>query len=548
MAESIITNSDRHAVTRNYFDEGRKYYYHITGDDSLELKIGNGDWKPISPSPPVSKIKNVAADNNRVFILTDEDKLYWKCLEEDSASWVLFIFTVAELIGEADADNLIWDLLPEDIRVIEGQTYPNLSEWADAYREWVITSHNPKNWNELDRGINKEEIADIAVGNWNNTVATYYVLTKTKKIMFLDEEPLMQAWEVIPGYHGISLVDDTIITASHSVIAAASGNKIHWIRFDAHTNDHIPLWPLNWNEAWVGIPEELSFAPPLDIPRYVEPPYDLPDDIGSPWDFLDSTNYPGWHTVTAPVKDIDELMIDVGFAAKPWPVPKPDVNPVSIVTVYRLYFLIALISEQMDRKRNTHTEVGFLGENPIKPNCEYPVCCIIKHDDEYKGFMIQKSTDKNPRVEWENVKPKNDSGNLVRWVKDRFREGMAKLCDWAENLDKNCTEQRYQECLEEEDQGYEDCSERADQGRDRCSEQRLQCPNWVPDWACNAANEFAQLVCVAWTWVSNWVCIAWTWISKIVCIVWTWIVISLCKLVTKAVISATCWARPCWKI
>ena len=560
MAELIITHSDKHAVTRNYFDNGRKYYYRIIGDGSLEHKIGDGDWNPISPLPPDEKIKKVAADNNRVLILTEDGNLYWKCLKEDSASWVIFIFTVAELIGKADANSLIWDNIPEDLKKIEGQSYPSLSDWSAAYREWVLTAHNPQKWNLLDREINAEKIADMAVGNWNNTVVTYYVLTKSKKIMFLDEEPLMQTWEVVPGYDEISLDDTTMICASHSVIAATSGNKIHWIRFDAHTNDHIPLWPLNWNEAWVGIPKELSFDPPFEIPGDMEPPYDLPenmapidlpDNIGPPWDFLDRTNYPGWHTVEAPVKAIDEFLIDVGFPAEPWPVPKPDVNIVSAVTVWRLHLLVALISEQIDRERGVHSEVGFLGENPMKPNCDYPVCCIIKHGDQYKGFMIQKSTAKYPSVEWENINPVidivNDGSSIIGWIRTKFTEGMAKACDWGENLERQCGEHRYKKCIEEEDRGYEECAEREDQGYQRCSEWSFQCPSWVPDWACNAANEFARLVCTVWTWVSNWVCIAWTWVSKMVCIAWTWIVIRLCRTVSRVVKKTTCWARPCWK-
>lgn len=589
--ESIITNSFTHAVAKNYFDGGREYYYCITSDGVLEYKIGSGNWNSL-PKPNGERVKNVAADNNRVFILTDKNRLYWRCLLEDSASWVLFIFKVAECIGSTVANELIWPHL-EDSKVIEGQEYDNLEDWAAIYYNWVIETHKPgdgpprlelppnfhraEGWNPLENrgGINSDHVVDIAVGNWNNTVVTYYVLVaepnksgKSHKIMFLDEEPLMQKWEDVPRQEMISLDSKSLICASHSVIAATCGNRIYWIRFDAHTNDHIPFWPLNWNEAWTGIPKELEDLltnipsppePPVDrIPLDTGPPYDIPfgEYLPPPVDFFDRDNYPGWHSVEAPAESICEFLIDVAYGgANPWPVPKPYIGRISGVfsflsPAWSLYFRIAAISAVIDIARSSHTEVGFIGENSIKPNWNYPVCCIIKSGQDYQGFMIHRSRDA-PLAQWQVIENGGSSANevngFVGWVIGRVTDGLSEVCDWADRLEQRCSVRRFRRCAEEEDRGYEECTRREEQGYKRCREWRFQCPDWVPDWACNAANDVARLVCVAWTWLSNWVCVAWTWISNIVCILWAWIVITVCKFVTRSIKGISCWARPCWK-
>ncbi len=214
----------------------------------------------------------MAADNNRLFVQTTDNKLYWRCLKKDSANWVIFLYDVLKLPGLGLADDLVWPLIPDQFRIIEGEEYSDLDSWADAYRSWVINSHDGR-WNELERGINGDDIVDIAVGNWNNTVVTYYALMRSGRIMYLDEEPIMRNWMEVPGENRPSLNETSRICASHSVIAATKGREIHWIRFDAHQPDFFPFGPLsiNWTEVW----------------------YDIPAS------FYERANHPGWHSVEA---------------------------------------------------------------------------------------------------------------------------------------------------------------------------------------------------------------------------------------------------------
>ena len=614
MSDHLITNSRRHTVTTNYFDGGRRYAYRITEDQILQYRIDSGAWNPL-PLPDGRRAKFVASDNNRVFILSTDDQLYWRCFKEDSASWVVLLFQLAALIGPTEAGTLIWGQFKDDQKYIEGKDYrtDDLEHWARAYTDWVRVTHDPDRpadagadpervdwatgclmnhgWNSLAQRVGltesdattRPEIIDIAVGNWNNTVVTYYVLAyrkETKRVVlyYIDEEAVMHTWKDVPPPEDRLLDSSSRISASHSVVGVITGPQLHWIRMDAHQPGHIDIWPLNWTERWndkLPYLHELSQcvgdqAAPMN-PR----PGNRREQIllaVSPWDVLNADNYPGWHSLTAPVDTISEFLIDVGFGKRPWPVPEPGLFPrlpfvdaTRIASIaWKLYLLMATYSAVMDQMRGQEggTEIGFLGENPIKPNCNYPVCCIIKSGDRYMGFAVRDASDTS-RVRWQNINPDATGGHGTI-----FRSGMAEICqgtydlqngcfDWA-NETFVCEDSGYERCTREEDQGYDECSRREDQGHRRCTERRLRCPDWVPGWACNAANALAEWVCVAWTWVSNIVCVAWTWVSNIVCVAWERVSNLACataKATVKGACSAvagglkiiSCWAVSCWE-
>lgn len=577
-----ITNSLQSATTLNYFQRGRRYSYRINAAGKLEIAIERGLWQLLDDSGHINAffadiesarrigpIETVAADNNRVFIRTKDNRLYWRCLHEDSASWVVFLFTVAELIGTAPemledlgmdgAEAVARDLWArfDDMHTIEGQGYPELNEWAAQYRRWVEQTHLPSNgWNSLQaRGWRVDQDVDpvraetfllnhailhIAVGNWNNTVVTYYALTRNHdthqfRIYFLDEEALMQSWEPVPVQDKLPLSESSRLCASHSVIAVTSPGKVHWVRFDAHTNDHIPAWPLNWNEAWVGLPEEGPWNELVEYFGGQEPPYDLSAQrqwLYPPVDMLDSINYPGWHTVDAPVAAIDEFIIDTSFSGDPWPVPKPFIDthfglPGMLLSflspAWTVHTLVVRLSGLLDLLRGTRSDIGFLGDNPVKPNCNYPVCCTVRSGERYWSFNIATSTD---RAEWGQVDTAGASSMPLFW--GRLKAKIGRICLWAEEMEDQCEEQRQQICTQEADQGYRTCSERADQGY-------RECCTWIP----------CSWVCQSWVWISNWVCVAWTWVSNIVCVAWTVIVHRICRLITTGVKVLTCWARSC---
>ncbi len=367
-----ITNSYTRAVTRNYSDGSKKYCYRAVGGD-IEYRAGLSDWQWIDGPAHGSQIKQVAADNNRLFVLTSDNRLYWRCVIEDSASWVIFVLKVLELAGHASwIDELVFLGFGGNF-TLDGQRYPSLSSFADAYRAWTLASHDTR-WNRLDRGIAGDDIVDIAVGNWNNVVVTYYALMKSGQILYLDEEPIMKGWAEVKGEHKPALSQNSRICASHSVLAVIKGSEIHWIRIDAHNPDHWPFGPFdfNWTDVW----------------------YDLP--------FHRRENHPGWHSVQAPASGIDEFFIDVGCGA-PWPVPGPHPNPVALT----FHALVEDVSEEIDAYRETHSEVGFLGN--IDPNVSrsgYPFCCVIRQssDGRYKHMLVPKSVEDEIRSSvWEDV-------------------------------------------------------------------------------------------------------------------------------------------------
>lgn len=604
MATPILSCSYKHAVTRNYADDRRMYYYRVTDDAHLEHRIGSGEWwiafstqsaekvnkawlkTASNERDAIGPITRVAADSNRVFIMTADNRLYWRCLHEDSASWVLLVFVVAQVIGYGDnalseaseqawnlinsipnfrewlgadssdaapgelADKLIWSLFPDEMKHVEGLDChrTDLADWATKYREWVLNTHKPENgWNPLIErtwmlgngtevthedflsgtdATDSHQIVDIAVGNWHNTVITYYALTKSSngrmRIFYLDEEALMHSWKEVPKQETLRFYDESMICASHSVIAvtgrcpdSVDRKKIHWMRFDAHTNEHIPFWPLNWTETWVDV--KIGPATADDFPDGfdVSQPHDMGPwseflELFPPFGVFDERNYPDWHEVDVPCKYLDELRIDVGFGTLPWPTPKPHVigpffSPTGLIQIatslaWKVYILMCVVSSVIDTIRNQdRSDVGFLGENPITPNTEYPVCCIVKGEQGFKGFAIARSED---TANWEDLDV--ESATADTWL-------CRTVTRWVDELRRITKSER--ECIEE-----------ADSRRWACT--AWECPWPIPEFLCDAG----KLVCVAGVWVLEIIC---KWVATIV--EWT----------ERILISVTDCTNPC---
>lgn len=580
MSESIITNNSRErAVTTNYFDGAKRYAYRIV-DGVVRFRIGADEWQEFPfDLPPGCRVENVAADNNRVFIRTTDNQLYWRCLKEDSASWVVLVFTLGELVGTTLASELIWSQIGEDQRWIEDTQYSDLQEWAGAYCGWVRTTHDParnegsadhpylktNGWNCLRErvGLEGDEIIDIAVGNWNNTVVTYYVLAYSRErkrvvLYYIDEETIMHRWEEVPGQEG-RFDKNSLISASHSVVAAVTGRQLHWTRMDAHNPGHIKVWPLNWTETWN---DELPGAEAMSQLFEDQDPPIRPSNARErallstpPLDVLNEDNYPGWHTVSVPVKAVSGFLIDVGYGKRPWPVPEPGLFPRAPVVeatrfasvFWKLYLLMATYSAVTDEMRGEEggTEIGFLGENPIKPNSSYPVCCVVSSGDRHIAFAIPQALETG-QLEWREIRSEPSDG-----IGSTLRRGMADICHGAYAFQDGCRDltDRTLACV---DRGYERCTTEADQGRQECSRREDQgyrdCCDWIPcSWICDAWVWVSNLVCVAWTWVSNWVCVAWTWVSNVVCAVARAVVKGTCSAIAGSIKRASCWAVSCWE-
>lgn len=492
---TMFISSYTQSVTRNWYDNERRKYFHRIVDGRLEEKIDDGEWnlverrindwfalddwfavdrridadiERVHPGTHIAKIKRVSSDNNRVVILTEDNKLYWRCFKHDAGAWVLVLMRLAGAAGldddvarylreeqpdlfdaleeiiqlDGELKEQIWDLMKYHGMVdsVEGVRC-SMGDWGDVYRGCVEAVHNPNSgWNPLQyrTGLQPEdEIIDVAVGNWNGTVITYYVLVRTKltgsvNIWYIDEEAITPEWQLVPGQPSVERAGqagltldrdgDYMLCATHSVIAVADRHsrledgkektKIHWIRCDAHTNDHIPFWPINWTEAYCddtliphGLEELIGAGPPYDMGMLGS---FILTEFGM--EAYDRRNFPGWHTVEVKkVKNIDEFYLDVGYGTRPWPVPKPHESSLTpplfdhlFAGVWRLYWAICLVSWAYEQvEGHPHTQVGALGVDPLDPNSDYSVCCVIRGDYRYLGFTIWRSTDADSApVDW----------------------------------------------------------------------------------------------------------------------------------------------------
>lgn len=326
-----VVNSDTYASTINWKDHGLVYQYRITGR-KLEKKCSDGPWEELQM--PGGRIPaKVAADNNRCFILTEDRELWWYCAKQDQAQWSIDIMQTAvevmaltpvagdqvcgrliPLIAEitdsvatrASADKLLrrwrnretvrsldywndkckaWSDVALSVDKLLLKTGDDSSFTAEDYAVWSRNAHAEGAWSNLltwssgettfRRGNNLpvDSITDIAVGNWNGTVVTMYILAQGK-IWFIDEEIIHPEWKQIEKwnakwalianeYHDIQnspypLDLRSRIDASNSVIAVSqpsdSGCSIYWLRWDYHQKDDFVYWPLDWCEhKWYAV-------------------------------------------------------------------------------------------------------------------------------------------------------------------------------------------------------------------------------------------------------------------------------------------------------
>lgn len=288
------------AASVNHFQRGPQRHYAVRLDAAgvVYLRQGTGSWQRFDPQPP-GTVTHIGADNNRVFVRTADGGLHWTCMVTDVGAWVEFNFSALQgLVERSDTLRALLDLasveyrdrLDLDAMLAElfqvGDLWPTgraptppsartdlISTWLGAYRRWLEETHavppgalhGP--WSTLARPaeariatVDWSAVRDVAVANWHHTVVTYLVLLEDGRLLYIDEEPMMPAWRVVPGTEdarirydaGITDDPEVVLTASHSVIALLQPNtqSVVWRRFDYHNPSDFKLWPLlNWTEA-----------------------------------------------------------------------------------------------------------------------------------------------------------------------------------------------------------------------------------------------------------------------------------------------------------
>ncbi len=324
----LPVNTATYASTRNWKDNGLLYQYRITGN-SVEIKRSDEPWQELQ-LPETLTPRILAADNNRLFVLTEDNQLWWYCVKRDQAQWSIDIMNTAvevmslkPLVADTLADVIVpyltavtdtvacrvgknplfegWqDLCDGGSKIFWNSacsTWINIglsidrlllksgggeSFTAEAYAEWSKKAHREGAWTNLTKwsvgeetfirgeNVDPREIQDIAVGNWNGTVVTMYILAKGE-IWYIDEEIIHPEWKAIKqwnkkwsifakdyediGNSPFPLGRDCRIDASNSVISVTKpypdSSEFYWIRCDYHQKDDFIYWPLDWCEhAW----------------------------------------------------------------------------------------------------------------------------------------------------------------------------------------------------------------------------------------------------------------------------------------------------------
>ena len=315
-------NTATYAATRNWKDHGLIYQYRITGNH-LEMKRSDETWHPVA-LPDHREPRIIAADNNRCLVMTTGNELWWYCPVHDQAQWSIELMQTAVKamsLKPVVGNELCSLFLPHLTRITdsvaaEAAKHNHLNAWAHTrsenywklrcrglldmalsidrlllksgdgtsftaadYAAWSRRAHetgawsNLLSWNsddiEFHRGGNipVDSIVDIAIGNWNGTVVTVYVLAMGK-IWFIDEEIIHPEWKpvekwnrkwVVLGkdYEPIAnspypLDPACRIDAANSVVAVAkpaeSNVTLSWIRWDYHQKDDFIYWPIDWCE------------------------------------------------------------------------------------------------------------------------------------------------------------------------------------------------------------------------------------------------------------------------------------------------------------
>ncbi|MBN1761020.1 MAG: hypothetical protein JW863_22015 [Chitinispirillaceae bacterium] len=320
-------NTATYAATRNWMDLGLVYQYRII-NGSLEMKQSDEAWRQL-PLPGGREPLTVAADNNRCLVLTTGNELWWYCARHDQAQWSIDIMqTAVDILAlkPAIGDDLCGILLPHlvgitDSVAVKASRNRYLKSWdrrdhggseaywqrkckayldgvpgidglllksgngtsftAAAYADWSRRAHeegawsNLLTWNDGDsavtftRGnnVSVDSISDIAIGHWNGTVVTTYVLAMGK-VWFIDEELIHPEWKPIEQWNNkwsafgkeyrpilnspYPLDTACRIDASNSVIAVAkpadTSVSLFWLRWDYHQKDDFVYWPIDWCE------------------------------------------------------------------------------------------------------------------------------------------------------------------------------------------------------------------------------------------------------------------------------------------------------------
>ena len=254
-------NSRSYCATRNWKDHGVVYQYRII-DDSLQMKRADSSWEPLTSHPFEGTPVSIAADNNRLLVLTDRHELWWYLPIDDQAQWSIDLMNTAvaftdlkPVVGEQLCDVMLPVFIGvTDSIIAMAASIPSLQKWftrpandsavirywtercsvytetalnierflltadsgksfsAKTYADWSSRYHKGGSWanllswtdgtDTLTRGgnLDREKITDIAVGNWNGTVVTAYALAEGK-IWFLDEEIIQPEWKPIERWN-----------------------------------------------------------------------------------------------------------------------------------------------------------------------------------------------------------------------------------------------------------------------------------------------------------------------------------------------------------
>ncbi|MBN1757097.1 MAG: hypothetical protein JW863_02200 [Chitinispirillaceae bacterium] len=258
--------------TRNYIDAGKHYSYRLLGG-KIEYRNEGNRWRTLPNGNPrdcggeTLEVKLMAADNNRLFVVAQDRRgkrsLWWYCVKDDQAEWSK---TLVDLAGD-----LMKKGYPQWIACAhKGGSWTNLLAMREfvpykrvRFRKTGIDSAGkpvlkPEAFDVPRASIDVDDVVDIAVGNWTGTVVTYYVLMgSTGKIMYIDEEVVMDRWKTVPHLclpcnDPYPLDSNSRIAASNSVICAyktgSEGALVSWIRWDFHNRQDFSWYPLDWCE------------------------------------------------------------------------------------------------------------------------------------------------------------------------------------------------------------------------------------------------------------------------------------------------------------
>ena len=333
-ASPLLPCSDSIVYTRNWTDSAVMYGFALRPGGSVEVKRGDAPWTPMIVPSSIIRIRKIAADNNRLLVLTADNNVWWYTMVDDVASWAEKVQLGTSVVDKKSAEHALpwFQKLWNDFLVLFGfkplpaadaaqnsqqaKRYVNILEaytvgvTTDQYKQWTAECHrggtwvNLFEWREVKRkNIDRSKIVDIAIGHWPRTVSTVYFLLNDGSVYWLDEELIMPSWKKIEkktdrwpstsDYYMLrnqpqALPATSKIRACNSVVCVslptATGTDFYWIRWDYHQKGDFIYWPLDWCED-------------------------------------------GWHHVSSPCKDVVEFRFDTHGDADPctgssvWHVP-----------------------------------------------------------------------------------------------------------------------------------------------------------------------------------------------------------------------------------